>query len=486
MLETLREYAIERLEARGEAPMLRDRHLAFFRDLAEHAEPHLMGADQGSWLDRLEAEHPNIQTALEWALEHDAPEDGLRLATAAVMFWHLRGHDREGYQWLERLLAGSGTSRSAVRARALPAAAMIAWLFGDHRQARAWCEEGVPLCQAVGDLPSLAGALLVRGLSEPEHSRRLAFLSEALTAARQAGDTLWVAQILWCIGGAWLGQDDEQAQMLLAESLTLFRQLGNAWGIGWVCMDIADLALRGGDYRAATALAEEGLAQTTAVGHSAGIARALLGLGQVALDRGDYVRSAKLLDEGLARFRVAGHRVNIAALLCMRGKVALAQDDLAHAATLIDEARRLYESLADRRGIAQALHLLGRIAQREGDLQRASALLNDSLVYREATARDDVPESLEALASLAGVVAHNKGSAQGQARRAARLWGAAEGAREVLGMPLRPIDREVYNSDIATMRAQIDDATFAAAWAEGRAMTLEQAIAYALEEVAEA
>src|SRR5207245_10606218 len=117
MLETIREYASEKLSATEEAEPMRRRHLAFFLQLAEEAEPKLEGAEQVAWLERLEAEHDNFRAALAWGFE-DQPSLALRLAAALGLFWELRGYWNEGQAALERGLAQGGEAPLAARAKA--------------------------------------------------------------------------------------------------------------------------------------------------------------------------------------------------------------------------------------------------------------------------------------------------------------------------------------------------------------------------------
>ena len=174
MLETIREYGLERLEASGEAARLRGDHAAYYLALAEQAEPELHGPQQGAWLDRLEQEHDNLRAALAWALERGgqgapAPraqpgnggagaggETGLRLAGALRWFWNLRGHVTEGRRWLERLLQRSGAAPPARRT-CWPALRGTTLRRG-RSTSRAW-----PCSARLGDRDGVACALIGLG-----------------------------------------------------------------------------------------------------------------------------------------------------------------------------------------------------------------------------------------------------------------------------------------------------------------------------------
>src|SRR5262245_47368354 len=159
MLETIREYALERLAARGEAEALRERHLAYYLALVEAAEPHLRGAEQIIWADRLEVEHDNLRAALAWTHEHGAVDSStttgaeaeLRLAGALFLFWDMRDHQIEGRRWLEGALARTNKSvRTAARAMALFAAGRITAGYGDNVTGRALLEESVAIWRELG------------------------------------------------------------------------------------------------------------------------------------------------------------------------------------------------------------------------------------------------------------------------------------------------------------------------------------------------
>jgi predicted ATPase/DNA-binding SARP family transcriptional activator len=479
MLEAIREYALERLEASGEAEAMRSRHLLFFRDLGEAAEPHLHSPEQLPWLIHLDDDHPNIRAALAWALESGAYDDGFRLATAINRFWNLRGHDREGDQWMQRFLAVPQPVARATRAHALPAAAFFAVLRGNLEQARAWAVEGISISREISDFQSLIHSLIMLGWSERDVGRRVALTDEALIEARKLGDTWWIAMALWFKSEIYVGQDNVQAQALMEASLPLFRRIGDAWSIGMNLAELGDVVYRHGQYDRATLLFEESLAQLTAIGHSSGLAVALLGLGKAAYDRGEYARAADLLDDALAR--LSGHPP-LAAALCARGKVALAQGDAELATALFEESRDLCQTLDNKAGKALALHLLGRVARQQGELARAGALLTESLRLRQGGATNDILESLEGLAGLAVAEEHQHMGHPERVLRAVLLLSAAAATRDVLGLPLPPGNRAAYERDLATMRDRLNAAAWQAAWAEGQAMTLEQAIAEALTE----
>jgi predicted ATPase/transcriptional regulator with XRE-family HTH domain len=163
MLETIGEYAQERLEQSGETAMLQEAHLAYFLRLAEQAEPELTGPRQAEWLERLEGEHDNLRAALAWALEHSLSESGARLAGALWRFWFMRGYLSEGRRWLELILERCSALADSSRAKILLGAGGIAYLQDDNARGQELCEASFDLYSELGDKRGMAFA--VQGLT---------------------------------------------------------------------------------------------------------------------------------------------------------------------------------------------------------------------------------------------------------------------------------------------------------------------------------
>jgi len=231
MLETIREYALERLAVSGEAEAVRRSHADYFLALAERAEPELTGAEEDVWLDRLEAEHDNLRAAASWFEAHAAAEDGLRLAGAVWRFWWMRGHMREGRQRLKIALAQPSAALAVrARARALSAMAWLASGLGDFATARASAEQCVAAFGQLGDQDGAAWALVawaaavVREGEDNPLARDLA--SDALARFTAANEPAGRAWALLYLGAAELSDDTASAAAHLEESLELWREVG--------------------------------------------------------------------------------------------------------------------------------------------------------------------------------------------------------------------------------------------------------------------
>ena len=235
MLETIREFGLERLAESGEEAAIRKGHAALFMELAEEAAPALAGPDPGPWLDHLETEHDNLRAALRWAGSTDS-QVGLRLGAALWRFWDIRGHLGEGQGWLEQVLAGGDGTVSAERAAALSGLANVVQVQGDHERARELHEEALALWRAVGDPRGEAMTLDCLGYlaqGRGEYGRAAGLHEQALELANQAGDERIAGHALLNLGTAALYQGRyEQAAAHYAEALAQFRRVGDKRAAG--------------------------------------------------------------------------------------------------------------------------------------------------------------------------------------------------------------------------------------------------------------
>jgi predicted ATPase/class 3 adenylate cyclase len=360
LLETVRQYARDRLLEAGEGEAVRQRHLRFFLRWAEEVEPKLR-SEQVAWLERLEKEHDNLRTALEWCnTGENGGEARLRLASAMFGFWWMRGHLSEGREQFADALSGTEVlGPTAARATALNLAGRLLRLFGDYAAARALHEEALAISRTLVDMKGIASSLDQLG-----------------TVAHYEGNY-------------------GSARLLLEEGLSIWRELGDRQGI----------------------------------------AGSLLSLGTLAYLQGDYGPARALLEESLAFFREVNNKGNVAYLL----------------------------------------NFLGNVARAEGNYPLARSFYEEDLaLVRELGHKFGMQGVLDAFAQLA--------AAEGQPKRAARLMGAAEALREALHTPVPYSWRADHDRAVAVARAALGEAVFAAAWAEGQALSLEAAVACALEE----
>jgi non-specific serine/threonine protein kinase len=436
LLETVRQYALERLREAGEEAAVRDRHLAWCLALVEQAEPRLTGPEQADWLARLEAEHDTLRAALAWAAESGAVERGSRLASGLWRFWFMRGRLGEGLQWLEAVIAHGDGIAAAARAKALTGAGWLARRRGEAARATTWYEASLALYRELDDKRAIAEALN----------------DLAMTLAEQ--------------------RDYARAAALHEESLALCRELDERRGSAVALTNLGRVMNDRGEYARAVALHEEALALFRELGDTANIAYVLENLPVSLTEQGDYARALALLDECLALRRALGDHVGVAMALLNMGRVACYQRDYARSTALLEESLALRRALGMTRRLANPLLRLAMTVRDQGDPARAVALLHESLpLFAEAGDRRGLALCLEETAQAA--------AGCGQPDRAARLLGAAAAIREAIGAPRERADRPAFDRTVAVLRAALGEADLAAAWAAGRGLSPEQAVAEA-------
>jgi predicted ATPase len=354
MLQTIREYAAERLDD-DETQM---RHAEWFLVLAEEAEPELMGAAQAVWLGRLDAEHDNLRAALAFVRRSGRSALELRLAGALWRFWYLRGFLNEGRSRLEEILAAAGGDLAVEHEKILYGAAVLAHRLGDYDRAEELATERLVISRALGDLKLIASSLLCLGLmvhTKGEHERALALYTEGADLARKEGDKVVLAMIV-------------------------------------------------------------------------------ANLGTLAYSQGDYVTARSRFEEDVA----------------------------------------LYREIADPHGLAVSLLNLGGLARKQGQIDEARAFGHEALDLAHGLGdKEAMMACLEGLGEQA--------ASEGRADRAARLLGASDALREDTGHARQPLQLTELEHFMALLAAELDEEHLTAARAEGHAMTLDEAVAYALE-----
>ncbi|MBI5651810.1 MAG: tetratricopeptide repeat protein [Chloroflexi bacterium] len=400
LLETVRQYAHEKLVESSGLASIRHHHLNYFLKLAEEAEPKLMGAEEKTWLVRLENEYANLRAAWEWAIATDA-EIALRLAWALLEFWSAGLHLPEAREWLASLLPlTEGWGVSAKRARVLIVVGRVA-------------------------------------LYQLNSSVAYELLEQGLTIAKQTESKFEIACASFWLGfSSFFLNDFETAHNLLNASLTISQELG----------------------------------------HALYIARSQLRLGDVAQNQGEFELAQQLFTESIERFQSLGSNQEIASVLSSMGDLARLQGDYQRATKLYEECIKLERENGEKLGLAGAISSLGFVLFRVGDYAKARTTFETSLILSQELGQ--MVGICVGLVGMAEVI-----SAMGKAEQAMRLLHVVEASIRKSKIVIWRPDRMEYDYIWASVRAKLDVATFEKALAEGRAMTLDQAIEYALENV---
>ncbi|MEJ7763707.1 MAG: tetratricopeptide repeat protein, partial [Thermomicrobiales bacterium] len=297
MLETIREYGLERLEGSDEAAMIRDRHAAYYLDLAERAEPHLLDAGGRASLLGLEREHDNLRAALVWTTVSDGATT-IRLAGALWRFWYARGHHGEGRSWLRVALAHAGKASTPGVAKVLVGAALLEHGSGDDAAGLARGEESLAIYRQLDDRSGTAIALYVLGkIAEAtgDYDWAESRFSEACSLFQSEDDVVWTGLALDHLGSVAYGRGDHgRARAVLEEALALQRETSHAYGAAVSLLYLGHVALTGGDHVTAALRYGESLSHWRDVDMRPGIVEVLSGLAAVAATTGDPERAGRL------------------------------------------------------------------------------------------------------------------------------------------------------------------------------------------------
>ena len=419
--ETIRQYAGDKLFESGESEQVRDHHLDFFLHFAEEAEPKLRSAEQIEWLERFEAGHDNLRTALAWSLESGKSESALRLSGALSYFWELRGLS-EGCKWLEEALALAERQQSE----------RVTTDQGDT-----WTR-----AQKAQRAKALYGAGRIRGMAllDTQASRRM--VAESLRLSRELGDKWWIAIALESLGFITNMEGDvPTARAQLEESVSLAREVGDPWLLAFCLVRLAG-----------------------------------------AVERTDAAAGRQIREEGVTVARKVGDRSILSEGLGDLAPFYLLEGDLTTAESLVGEALAAAREIRDFVHVIISLLYLVIVTCSQGDTLKAKVYCFQALdVARETGAS----QWLLLVTFGFGMVALFRG----QSERGVHLFAATLTFARQLGFNLLKGEGGpgfmIFRQALDKAQAQLGPAAFQAAWAEGQQMTMEQAIALAIENESE-
>lgn len=439
LLEVMRQYALEKLNAASETAMLRAQHGAYFLAFVERANRELMGAGQVEWVLRLSADMDNLRAALEWAREQAAEQNALaRFGAALWRFWYARGWLSEGRHWLESTLENTRAD-SATRAQVLVGLGAMMWAQGDFARASYFCDAARELAQRVNDLSGVAWAELILGM---------------------------IAQ--------WRGAFAEAEEWELA-ALRHFEINGEAFGKAMTCYTLGVTAHTRGALPRAREFFTTSLNAHRALGNPWGAAMPLYALGVIAQGDGDVATAKKSFDESYALFGAIDSHLGLGLNANNLGLLAIETGDFARAAEWLNECLQHFEKMGDHSGIARAWRGQARLATRQGELPRAYELAHQSLsVCAPLGDQVGLAEALEMCAEVA--------AAQEAFTRATLYAGAAARLRDELGAPLFPADAARSETMLRDARQKLGDAEFERAWTGGQTIGLDEIVKTALAE----
>ncbi len=437
LLQTLREYGLERLAEAGELDATQAAHAEFYLSWLEQLAPLLSGAEQASWLDRLDREYENVRTALEWLLEHsqreiERAEQSLRLCLALMSYWEIRSYIAEGLSYFERGLTAGQRVAPTLRAQALYGAGLLALMQDDKIRVELFLRESQLLFRENGDKVGMANILRLQG--------SLAMSRTAYKLARR----------------------------LLEESLMIYRELGDTPRIASTRKALAEVVIVQGNYSHARLLMEEDLASDQAAGERYSTAYPLYFLALIHFLVGDDLAKAlALADESKDLCKAVGNRRLLAFTRYLLGQILLMQGEESRAGAMLEASIGTFRVLNERSAIGEVLMTLGRLTNMQGDTEAARAAYMESWeLLRTIGAKERSISCLEGYGEIL--------LAQEEPKRAVQFWATAATERAAIIAPMPPVYRASYNQAVADARQQLGEEAFRSAWAEGHNTPLEQ------------
>ncbi len=486
LLETIRQYARDRLLESGCGGAVRDRHLNYFSRLSGDAEPHLRGKGQVEWLERMDQELDNLRAALEWSVSSRI-DLGLKIAADLMWFWHLRGLFTEAFEWLEKLLAFEAQQpevqflareRALQRARGLRAIAHQTDYVNIKNipEQIALFQESVTILRTLEPLPrqelgiSLYYLLLKKNILD-QHSETH---EEMLDIFQQENMKFWLSEYL--CNTTFFADDLDQAMIRGKESLSIAREIEDLDGICGRSATLAQLMILKGDYLQAESLINEAIAICSKVKNYWLGATLIAYLSSLALAQGNYQEATDRAKEAITKFRELSYNPQIGGPLETLQQTAWSQGKCEES---IQYALELISS-SDGQWVARDTNLyLGRVAISQGDLSQAG-------VYMKKAISSNLWKGIMnawniAIPHLLGWIALF--CIQGKYKASAQLIGAVDSFYHQIAPGLVPRERSEYEEDRASIRTVLSEEAFAEAFAAGQAMTLEQAITWVAEEM---
>jgi len=441
MLVTIQQFALDRLRLMDDEAEVRQWHMTYFLELAEQADKEIHGPNQVRWLDRLEAEHDNYRAALDWCVSNNMTEFALLLLNTLSWAWLVQAHHAEAYSWFDKIrILPNVTNYQVPYARALNQIGFLGWLLGDYQAARSILEESQEIWLKLG------------GEAEQDLAEALNYLGMVVL---------------------WGNQDNDTAQSHFEHSFKLYQKLGDQRGMAFSLLNLGKVAVDRDENASALPLFEQSLDRFRQLGDVWGIGRSSMRLGELFLKEGNYEKALFFINQYLTICEELHFRQGITFALMLLGDLCRYQGDY-------DGAEQFYEksltiscehSLND--GQANAFFSLGFVALYRTNYLMAARYFKDA--YNIGRTIQERGSAIDILCMFAAISA-----GMNQFERAARLYGAAQTLMEASNFPDMSYDRVEANNLIQIARKQLGGERFETLAAEGRAMTMDRAIAHAL------
>jgi len=478
MLETIRQYASDKLQEATENEYLHDRHLAYFLQLAETAEPHLRRAEQIEWLNQLEAEYQNLRAALEWALSKESAEPSLRLCAALGMFWKIRTHFLEGSKWLKRALSKESQSptvgEKSARVKALYQGAELAGEIGDIERMKTSAELGLALAREVSSKQDIAIARYYVGLTHyrrGEHSDAQSLMAQSLT---EFNDPYWEANCYYNLSQSLARQGKLKWAEGTLKSLELARIAGERLNLAEALISHCHILYSSGQIDEARKSAQAADDFCRQIGSTKNYVSSFFA--ELALVDGDYQKARSYYMEIQENYGLLGEKNSRSVATAKLGLLAMEQGNLKQAQTYLEEALATAREIGNKAFIAEYLTELGTIFGLQGNLEKCKQNIRDGISLIKTK---EIGTRQRILLVMINIINIQK------PENSARILGAITIARKQGIYNTGPLLQHYYDRAETYAREHLSDTAFESPFAEGQKMSLDDALDLALRTVEE-
>ena len=430
ILENIKQYGSEKLQ---DDTVIFLQHLNYYLEFSEKAKPELQGESLKIWIDKIEADHRNFLSAIEWSINNDRLENGAVIADAVGKYWDISGFYSIGIRLFEIILKNPGTLSKSLNAKILSLAGYFKNINGDYEQGKKYLEKSLSLRKEIGDKKEIAGSLNNIGVIILEQG------------------------------------DFNQSKKYLEESLDIRKEIDDKTGIAFTLNNLGLFYINQGDYEHAKEYYEESLRIFQEIGDKNKISLTLSNLGILSYNQDNLEQAMKYQEESMEISKEIGDKNRIAYSLANLGNVSLIQRDFEHAKKHHEESLRIRMEIGAKPVIAEGINNLGNVAFILRDYELAEKHYKESLdIRKEIGSKPGIADSLNSLGNAAYGI--------GNFEKAIKLLCVAEVTFKSLGASLEKIEQKIKDKTIAELREQLSDDEFIKYWEEGKMMTLEEAV----------
>jgi predicted ATPase/class 3 adenylate cyclase len=473
-LETIRQYAREKLFETDEAAHIRDGHLDYFIQLAEQGFEELHGSNDLIWIEKLETENDNFRTALSWSLESPDldPQKALQLSGALLDFWDTRGYTSEGVQWLSDALKRAPVAPTGQRCRALLGAGLLCARISQNKNASLYFEDALNMARQLNIEPLIIRSLGLSSdvMEDREEARKRS--EKSIVLARTTQNQYYLAESLgwWAIT---YSDNTPDTIRCIEEAFEIAEKLGNARLHAFVLWEYGGIEMRRANHDVATSMIQEALNLGQLLKDRHLTAHCLLMLGRTATRQATYDAAIQYEDESLQIFRDLSDQTCYANCLFHIGWNAFLAGDIRPAVQRFHECLSISREIDNIELMSMPMFALGRIAIVHGDIHKAKGFLIEALDLHKKV--------LDSLYYLAYCLEATCAIPSLPPDKTARLLGKAEALREQKGYILPIAERHLVDPIIERLQSLLGKEAFDSARIEGKALTIEQVINDAIE-----